>query len=478
MRESSLYTRGMSLETTDQSERKASRAGAPAVPGLLLVFAGTRPRLAAIPVGDDARVLGRGELDGIQLDHKSLSRRHAMVEYVADRFVVRDLSSRNGTFLDGLRIDEAEARPGAVLRLGETLFLLCADVSLFQGAAMDLSAEMVMGPRLQRVWGEIARAAGEGGCLHLVGETGSGKELAARQFHRASGRQSEPFIAVNCATIPPLIAERLLFGARRGAYSGADTDADGYLQAAHGGTLFLDEVADLSLEVQAKLLRVIESREVLQLGATRARPVDLRLCSATHRDLRDEAAAGRFRQDLYYRIGRPSTVVPPLRARPEDLPWLVQWLLGKQSQPLELHVSFVEAVLTRPWPGNVRELATEVATAANSARAEGHTQLEEQHLPSTAGQPLGGAAVRDATAPRTPLRTIPEVAPEDRPPGPELPPRVRATLEVLMTGASDKQIASELGISQHTVHQYVKALFKAYNVDSRAKLVAQLLRKS
>src|SRR5262249_55632284 len=160
-----------------------------------------------------------------------------------------------------------------------TLFLLCADLRPFVRARVEVLHDLVVGPRLRRVWDEIAAQRAN---LHLTGETGAGKELAARHFHRSGPTPDGPFVAVNCATIPAAIAERLLFGARRGAYSGADSDSEGYLQAADGGTLFLDEVAELEAPVQAKLLRVLETREVLPLGATRPKKLDLRVCSATH----------------------------------------------------------------------------------------------------------------------------------------------------------------------------------------------------
>src|SRR5262249_25883004 len=160
-------------------------------------------------------------------------------------------------------------------------------------------------------------------------------------------------------TISETIAERLLFGAKRGAFSGADADADGYLQAADGGTLFLDEIAELGLAVQAKLLRVLENKEVLPVGATRARPIALRLCSATHKGLRAQVEAGRLREDLFFRIATPQVSVPPLRQRLEEIPWLLQVAAQSVAPNLKLSASLVETCLLRSWPGNVRELLAE-----------------------------------------------------------------------------------------------------------------------
>jgi DNA-binding NtrC family response regulator len=235
----------------------------------------------------------------------------------------------------------------------------------------------------------------------IRGESGTGKEGVARAFHRDGPRREGPFVAVNCAAIPQGIAERLLFGVRRGAYSGAEADAEGYVQAADGGTLFLDEVADLDLQVQAKLLRALETREVMPLGASRPRTVDLHVCSASNRDLRTQVTSGKLREDLYYRIARPAVTLPPLRERLEEIPALVEREVRRVAPELTLDVSFVEACLLRPWPGNVRELLIEARSAAQAALMEDAPLLESRHLDPGAGKPLlaGGSMMPAADAP-------------------------------------------------------------------------------
>jgi transcriptional regulator with PAS, ATPase and Fis domain len=166
-----------------------------------------------------------------------------------------------------------------------------------------------------------------------------------------------------------------MFGAQRGAYSGADANVDGYVSAAHGGTLFLDEIAELELTVQAKLLRVLETKEVMPLGATRARKVDFQLCAATLKDLRAEVAAGRFREDLYHRVGRPEVRIPSLRERLEEVPWIVTRALRNIDERLAVTASFVEACLLRDWHGNVRELLREMQEAALSANADARNAI-------------------------------------------------------------------------------------------------------
>ena len=240
--------------------------------------------------------------------------------------------------------------------------------------------------------------------LLLTGESGTGKEIAARTFHAAAGKPNAPFSAVNCATIPRELAERLLFGSRRGAYSGA-TDAPGYVQAADGGTLFLDEVGELSSDVQSKLLRTLEMREVLRLGATVAEPVELNVCAATLRDLRLDVGAGRFREDLYFRIGQPEIRLPALRDRVEEIPWHIQQVLDSHGRDAartpSASVGFVEACALRHWPGNVRELRCEVRRAAATALV-----LESIELSASDLSPTGGVALKIASA--LPLPAFPE----------------------------------------------------------------------
>jgi transcriptional regulator with PAS, ATPase and Fis domain len=364
-------------ETLDQSVQ-TERASRRAEPGVLVVFAAGRATLDA-RTGEGA--FGReGE---IAVADPRMSRRHVEVRRERGVWQARDLGSRNGSAGDGTPLGDA-FRAVRVVRAGDSVAILVDDVSRYLGAAVELRDSLVIGPTLRAGYDAIAAAARDGTGVHLTGETGSGKELAARHFHAAGPRATGPFVALNCAALPAQLAETLLFGARKGAYSGADADREGHLQAADGGTLFLDEIAELSLEVQAKLLRVLETREVVPLGATRARSIDVRIVSATHVDLRDAVAAGTFRDDLYFRLGRPAVALPPLRARPEEVPWLVAAVVGK----LPAHVSLIEAALLRPWPGNVRELVTEVADAVRTARTAGATRVEASHLAEDAGQPL------------------------------------------------------------------------------------------
>ena len=385
------------MPSSDETSEDSVRAGAretPSEPGVVVIFAAGRPSSLVLKVGAEDVVVGRGNLTACS--RMTIESRVNMSRFagIGGRFRVTDLESRNGTFVDGGQlVATAMFSSPALVRIGRSLCWAVDDVVPFWGApphALGTSGP-ILGGRMRRVWGEVALASRAGDTLCLRGESGSGKELGARAFHEAffGTSSSAPFVAVNCAAIPEGLAERLLFGARKGAYSGATADADGYVQAAHGGTLFLDEVAELDPLVQAKLLRVLEAREVLPLGASRPRKVEIRICAASHKSLRDEVRAKRFREDLYFRLGLPEVIVPPLRERLDEIPWLLARELSAVDPRLSSSVMLIEACARGTWPGNVRELLREARRAAHHALQEGVTTVQPHHLASEAGAAFG-----------------------------------------------------------------------------------------
>ena len=359
------------------------------VPGLVLLFAAGQARCTVIPLPAGGVELGRGALPDLLPTDPKMSRRHVGVGFDGERFVLHDHGSQNGSFVDGARISgRVVSATARILRAGDSVFLLSADTRRTSKLAVKLAGDMVLGPALQDAMGQASRAAQHGRTLHITGESGSGKEGIARAFHAGSSGQSGPFVAINCATIATGLAERLLFGARRGTYSGAMADSEGLIQSADGGTLFLDEIAELDPAVQAKLLRVLETREVLPLGALRPRTVNVQLCSASHRNLRSEVASGRFREDLYFRLSRPEVEVPPLRRRLEEIPTHIERTLRAVDAGLVAHSSLIETCLLRHWPGNVRELLAEVRGAAQNALGQGSPKVDASHLSADAGQAI------------------------------------------------------------------------------------------
>jgi DNA-binding NtrC family response regulator len=380
------------------------------IPGIALVFTNGAPTAVPIPFSDGALEIGRAETCAARLDDRLVSRRHARVRFDGRRFTAVDLSSQNGTFVDGEAVpSERERVVHRTIRVGDSLLVPLDDMRPLEQRGVRTVASFVRGPAMQVLLDEISRAAQIGSALHIHGESGTGKEGVAQAFHRAGARASGPFVAVNCATIPQNLAERLLFGAKRGAYSGAEADSIGYLQEADRGTLFLDEIAELEPSVQAKLLRTTETGDVVPLGAARGRKVDVRLCSATNADLRALVAAGKMRQDLYFRIGRPEVRLPALRDRPEEIAFLIRDELRRSAPTIEPHVSLVEQCLLRQWPGNIRELLAEVRAAAQSAASQREPRASGSHLSPGAGNAFGAPSADPITPPTSrPAARAPE----------------------------------------------------------------------
>jgi len=250
----------------------------------------------------------------------------------------------------------------------------------------------------------VERAARSRATVLLAGETGTGKELLARAIHRGSPRAERPFLGINCAAFPETLLESELFGHVRGAFTGADRDKRGLFEVADGGTLFLDEIGETAPSFQARLLRVLQERELRPVGGTRARHVDVRLIAASNRDLRDEIARGRFREDLYYRLAVFPIEVPALRERPEDVLPLARHFLAvhgrRDGKPgLRLSRDVVPLLATYPWPGNVRELENEMQRVV--ALAEPHQTIIPAHLsPRILGvaEPVEAVGVGDTLA--------------------------------------------------------------------------------
>jgi transcriptional regulator with GAF, ATPase, and Fis domain len=340
------------------------------------------------PMGGRLRI-GKASDNDLVLSDDTVSRHHCELIRSPEGIHIRDLDSTNGTRVDGTRIREATVQPGSVVKVGEVeislrpahqkIEVLPSDKPRF-GAAIGQSLSM------RTIFGVLERIAPTDATVLLEGETGTGKEVLARAIWSASQRASKPFMVVDCGAVSYSLIESELFGHERGAFTGAVSARQGAFELADGGTLFLDEIGELPLDVQPKLLRVLETREFRRVGGNKTLHTNVRVIAATKRDLQREVQAGKFREDLYFRLAVVPVTVPPLRARREDVPMLVQNILriaAAGAPELTVSQETLQALAAHDWPGNVRELRNVLERAIYMAQAVGTRELSVVALPSS-----------------------------------------------------------------------------------------------
>ncbi|HVM68470.1 MAG TPA: sigma 54-interacting transcriptional regulator, partial [Gaiellaceae bacterium] len=292
----------------------------------------------------------------------TVSRRHVTLEVCPQGVTVTDLGSRNGTFYLGHRVEKMTLALGASIQVGAATLTFAADTTSLSG--MTLAEESFRGMwgvsfAMRRVFAMLARLEGSLVPVMILGESGVGKELIARAIHEGSRPKDAPLVAVNCAAIPRELMASELFGHKRGAFTGATDARQGAFEAAHGGTLFLDEIGEMPLAMQPVLLRALETGQIQPVGEDRPRRVEVRFVAATNRDLAKEVAAGRFREDLYFRLAVVKIDVPPLRDRLEDVEILAR-AFARRAGAVDLPDEVIAALRGHDWPGNVRELQNAV----------------------------------------------------------------------------------------------------------------------
>jgi two-component system, NtrC family, response regulator GlrR len=345
-------------------------------------------------------VLGSAPGNGIVIPDRLVSRIHAELELRSDGLWVRDLGSRNGTYVDRLLVRSARIPSGSHLVVGETSIHVVQEAD---GPAIDLWPNDRFGSLVGRstpmraLFAQLASVARLDCSVLILGQTGTGKELVARSIHEASSRARGPFVVVDCGALPETLLDDELFGHVKGAFTGADTNRLGALESANGGTVFLDEIGELPLSMQPRLLRALEQRTVRRIGESTHHAVDVRFLAATHRDLPAIVNAREFREDLYFRLAVVPVNVPPLSERPEDIAVLIEHFLpASASKPSP---DLLRELERHCWRGNVRELRNfvERALALGPARA-----LDS--LPSASGSPT---FPEPPTKPRAKTTSIP-----------------------------------------------------------------------
>ncbi len=413
--------RGEDQTWTQDKVRVSERAGR----FRLLVVDGATSSMVELPP-KGLLLVGRAPEADLRLADRSVSRRHARIFVDEGQVRIADLESHNGVRVNGQLLTEVHTlQPGDVVTIGEVhlaLYAGAASAPVSMGEDASQVTELTLGerkvvvadPAMKRLYDLVRRLAASELPVLILGETGAGKENAAFSVHHWSRRSGKPFVALNCATIGETLAESELFGHEKGAFTGATSAKTGLLETADGGTVFLDEVGELPLAAQAKLLRALEARRILRVGGTKEREIDIRIVAATHRHLEREVEAGRFRKDLFFRLGAATVVLPPLRDRPSEVGVLARRFLAAACaasgrEPLTLTPATLEVLGRHGWPGNVRELKNTLEYVAATV-VEAH--VEPEHLPERILAALRSPEAPVASAPARPVESGPEVAPE------------------------------------------------------------------
>jgi len=441
--------------------RRATR-GAPRTLHLV-IFSRDTAETVAIPVGATVTV-GRGLDCDLRVERPELSRRHFRIESGRD-LLITDLGGVNGTVLNGLKMPPhapVALRVGAIIEAGGVLFMLREEAEARPPHGQRPAAEAAPGTAvvvedaaMVRLHDLVALVAQSTMSVLVVGETGVGKEILSHSVHRQSARADQPFVRVNCAALPEALLESELFGYEKGAFTGATQSKRGLIESADGGSFFLDEIGEMPLTTQAKLLRVLESRDVMRLGGLKPQPIDVRFIAATNAHLPGLIAKGEFRRDLYYRLNGITIPIPPLRDRASEIPSLARtFAAARASATARPAPAFSEEALAilrgYAWPGNVRQLKNVVDRALALCR---ESTIRPEHVV------LDATDVADPAAER---RTLPAPAPVAAPTArggrmridPDVDrEKVRAALEAAQ--GNQGRAAALLGVSRRTLMKWL-----------------------
>ena len=355
--------------------------------------------------------IGAMEENDLVVSDETVSRYHCKIVQEENAYLLQDLGSTNGTFINRVRIKEAYLKPGCTVGLGNfELKFHSADekVEIVPSKKEKLGTMVGRHVKMRELYAILEKIAPTATTVVIEGETGTGKEVVAQTIHQLSTRATGPFMVVDCGAVPENLIESELFGHEKGSFTGAIMTRQGLFEMAHGGTLFLDELGELPLDLQPKLLRALEQREIRRVGSNKPIKVDVRIIAATNRNHEDEVRAGRFRQDLFYRLSVVRVFLPPLRDRVEDIPLLVKHFLNSahyNKRPDGGHKitgisrATGDLLAAYKWPGNVRELVNTIERAVSFADGE---IIEPRDLPETVrGEAEPPRSARSQSAPST-----------------------------------------------------------------------------
>ncbi len=366
----------------------------------------------AVELKDDVELLlGADATCDLILTDPTVSREHARVSRTDGGVLVKDLGSTNGTYYERGRVREVVVPFGASINLGKQRIKIVPHETAVETApstAAKFGSLVGEDRRMRQMFSLLSDVAPTEATVVIEGETGTGKELVASALHQYSSRAKKPFVVFDCSAVPRELIESELFGHVKGSFTGATATRQGVFKRAHQGTIFLDEIGELPLDLQPKLLRALESRAVQMVGADDYQPVDVRVVAATNRNLKQEVRAGRFREDLYYRLAVVRIVLPPLRDRLDDLRTLISHFLTDDEgrRPVIAEESWA-ALRAYHWPGNVRELKNLAERAKSLSRGDGPIDLSK-YLPGMGTGEMVGLADDEITKPK---EDVPDGAP-------------------------------------------------------------------
>jgi DNA-binding NtrC family response regulator len=335
---------------------------------------------------------GRSRVNDLVLTDKAISGTHFELAAVEDGYLLRDLGSTNGVTYEGLRVKEIYLKPGCTFHAGNSSFTFQPNDATVEIPLSDrdrFGDLLGRSVQMREIFATLEKVSPSDLTVLIEGPTGTGKERVAHSIHKTSRRRKGPFIVLDCSAIPRDLMESTVFGHEKGAFTGAVAQARGAFEQANGGTIFMDEIGELPLDLQPKLLRVLETRELKRVGGDRTLRTDVRVLAATNRDLRKMVAEGSFREDLYFRLSVIQISLPPLHLRRDDIPALVHHFLDEfaardpDHKPLRVAEDALRLLAEHPWPGNVRELKNVMERAASLCEADTITRAD-LHLSGSA----------------------------------------------------------------------------------------------
>jgi DNA-binding NtrC family response regulator len=343
--------------------------------GMFLIIKGP-DRGEATAIGGEPVIFGSSPACTMVLTDKTVSRRHLQAAWTEGGVVLKDLDSTNGTYIQGSRFKEITIGYGSEFKLGRTVVKFLPEEEVVQpeiSQSDSFGSLKGQDPKIRRLFALLNDIAGTDATVIIEGETGTGKELVAEEIHNHSTRRNGPFIVFDCGAVPHDLIESALFGHVKGSFTGAVADRRGAFLEAHGGTIFLDEIGELTHDLQPALLRALDKRAVRRVGGNHYEQVDVRVVAATNRDLREEVARKAFREDLYYRLAVIRIVLPPLRERGLDIPYLTDYfvrLFSPKGSPLQVPPEELARLQRHSWPGNVRELRNVIERSCVLSKGE------------------------------------------------------------------------------------------------------------